>query len=80
MQKTGERAVETKALIPLASNNSVSTNMLTRYGKTLVANGRADFAPKVKESYGLTFFISAKKKMIKKRIGIKYLDMFIVVF
>lgn len=48
--KNGLKKVEIAFDRPLTSNNSVKTNMLTKYGKMLVAKGIADFAPCVKAS------------------------------
>ena len=44
---------------PLVSNSSVSTKILTKYGKIELAKGIADFAPLVNALYGLTFLKSA---------------------
>ena len=75
--KKGDKKLVTTFEIPLTSKSSVKTNMLTKYGKMLTANGTADFAPCVNASYGLTFFITANKKMIKNKTGIKNLDIFV---
>ena len=74
--KTGLQIDEIALESPLDSNSSVSTKMLTKYGKILVAKGNADFAPRVKASYGLTLLISAKINMIINKIGIKYFDIY----
>lgn len=55
---TGDKIFVRAAESPLASKSSVNTNMLTKNGKTDAAKGIADFAPSVKASYGLTFFIA----------------------
>ena len=38
----------------------------------LCAKGMADFAPSIKQSYGLIFFIKANKRIIKNKTGMTY--------
>ncbi len=74
--KNGDKIFATAAEMPLASKSSVSTKIVTRYGKMPTASGTADFAPSVKASYGLTFLKAEYTKIAINSTGIRYLDIY----